>query len=155
MHIIKITPNLLFEYQCTSGKFIRLPNRIESKLFCPNWNALVPIKLECVQSVLRAPYSPLLEWTDSLLKDRESRWLVSCSHIVRKIEQHLSWKYNTATVYRLVYRLWPYFLMNCARNNELPRSSAKFSRRRTQAGCICAKHSIIQQHSLHTSLRVV
>jgi len=28
MHI-KITPNLLFEYQCTSGKFIRLPNRIE------------------------------------------------------------------------------------------------------------------------------
>ena len=28
MHTIKITPNLLFEYQCTS-KFIRLPNRIE------------------------------------------------------------------------------------------------------------------------------
>jgi len=26
---VKITPNLLFEYQCTSGKFIRLPNRIE------------------------------------------------------------------------------------------------------------------------------
>jgi len=25
----KITLNLLFEYQCTSGKFIRLPNRIE------------------------------------------------------------------------------------------------------------------------------
>ena len=33
MHTIKITLNLLFEYQCTSGKFIRLPNRIESKLF--------------------------------------------------------------------------------------------------------------------------
>ena len=31
MHTRKITPNLLFEYQCTSGKFIRLPNRIESK----------------------------------------------------------------------------------------------------------------------------
>jgi len=29
MHIIKSTPNLIFEYQCTSGKFIRLPNRIE------------------------------------------------------------------------------------------------------------------------------
>ena len=27
--ILKITHNLLFEYQCTSGKFIRLPNRIE------------------------------------------------------------------------------------------------------------------------------
>ena len=51
MQTIKITPNLLFEYQCTSGKFIRLPNRIESKksirqresnrnFFCPNWNAL-------------------------------------------------------------------------------------------------------------------
>jgi len=52
MHTIKITPNLLFEYQCTSGKFTRLPNlieskkidsvaRIESKLFFrPNWNAL-------------------------------------------------------------------------------------------------------------------
>ena len=31
MHTIKITPNLLLQYQCTSGKFIRLPNRIESK----------------------------------------------------------------------------------------------------------------------------
>ena len=53
MHI-KITPNLLFEYQCTSGKFIRLLNRIEKNrfgsenriesyrnFFCPNWNALV------------------------------------------------------------------------------------------------------------------
>ena len=29
MHTVIITPNLLFEYQCTSGKFIRLPNRIE------------------------------------------------------------------------------------------------------------------------------
>jgi len=29
MHIIKITPNLIFEYQYISGKFIRLPNRIE------------------------------------------------------------------------------------------------------------------------------
>ena len=31
----KITLNFLFEYQCTSGKFIRLPNRIESKLILP------------------------------------------------------------------------------------------------------------------------
>ena len=59
MHAIKITPNLLFEYQCTSGKFIRLPNRIEknrlgsenrieSTLFCLNWNVL-----------------PLTSWSDS------------------------------------------------------------------------------------------
>ena len=45
------SPSLLFEYQCRSGKFIRLANRIEknrfgsenrieSKLSCPNWNAL-------------------------------------------------------------------------------------------------------------------
>ena len=33
------SPSLLFEYQCTSGKFIRLANRIET--FCPNWNALL------------------------------------------------------------------------------------------------------------------
>ena len=43
MHTIKVTPNVPFECQCTSGKFIRLPNlignkidsvaRIESKLF--------------------------------------------------------------------------------------------------------------------------
>jgi len=53
MHTIKITPNLLFKYQCTSGKFIRLPNRIEkidlvagieSKLFCQYWNALLEIE---------------------------------------------------------------------------------------------------------------
>ena len=35
MHTIKITPNLLSEYKCTSGKFITLSNRIESKLFSP------------------------------------------------------------------------------------------------------------------------
>jgi len=35
MHTVKMSPNLLFEYQCTSGKLIRLPNRIESKLFLP------------------------------------------------------------------------------------------------------------------------
>jgi len=37
MHTIKITPNLLFD---TSGKFIRLANRIET-FFYPNWNALL------------------------------------------------------------------------------------------------------------------
>ena len=31
IHTIKITPNLLFKYQCTSGKFIRLLNQIEPK----------------------------------------------------------------------------------------------------------------------------
>jgi len=44
------SPSLLFKYKCRSDKFIRLANRIEkidsvtrieSKLFCPNWNALV------------------------------------------------------------------------------------------------------------------
>jgi len=30
MHTIKITPNLLFEHQYTSGRFIRLANRIET-----------------------------------------------------------------------------------------------------------------------------
>ena len=55
MHTIKITPNLLFEYQCTSGKFIRLPNRIESNrnFFCPNWNALVLQRLALATSRCR------------------------------------------------------------------------------------------------------
>jgi len=34
MHTIKITPNLLFEYQCSSGKFIRL--QIEKNRFGSN-----------------------------------------------------------------------------------------------------------------------
>ena len=55
MHTIKITANLLFEYQCTSSKFIRLPNRIEKidsvariesnrikTFFSPNCNARSP-----------------------------------------------------------------------------------------------------------------
>ena len=50
MHTIKITPNLLFEYQCTSSKFIRLPKRIESKKSIrqreSNRNFFLP-ELEC------------------------------------------------------------------------------------------------------------
>jgi len=51
MHTIKITPNLLFEYQRTSGKFIRLPNRIEKKIDLvarieSNRNFFLP-ELEC------------------------------------------------------------------------------------------------------------
>jgi len=47
------SPSLLFEYQCRSGEFIRLANRIESKLFCPNWNALVS-RLSWASELLRA-----------------------------------------------------------------------------------------------------
>jgi len=61
MNTIKITPNLLFEYRCTSGKFIRLPNRIEKidaiariesnrNFFCPNWNALVSAHISVYRS---------------------------------------------------------------------------------------------------------
>jgi len=32
MHTIKITPNFLFEYQCTSSKFSRLTNRIKKSI---------------------------------------------------------------------------------------------------------------------------
>jgi len=46
------SPSLLFEYQCTRGKFMRLANRIEKIdsiariesnqiVFCQNWNALI------------------------------------------------------------------------------------------------------------------
>jgi len=50
MHTIKITSNLLFEYQCTSGKFIRLPNRIET--FFP--------ELECSSSEINSAAGRLL-----------------------------------------------------------------------------------------------
>jgi len=50
MHTIKITPNLLFEYQCASGKCIRLPNRIEKNRFGSEnrieWKLFLP-ELEC------------------------------------------------------------------------------------------------------------
>ena len=36
------SPSLLFEYQCRSGQIYQIgeSNRMESKLSCPNWNAL-------------------------------------------------------------------------------------------------------------------
>jgi len=62
MHTIKITPNLLFECQCTSSKFIRLPNRIEKidsvarielQLFLP--------ELEC-SNKLPGHFGPEIVW---------------------------------------------------------------------------------------------
>jgi len=47
----KITPNLLFAYQCTSGKFIRLPNRIEPK------------KIDSVARIESKLFSPELEYS--------------------------------------------------------------------------------------------
>jgi len=48
MHTINITPNLLFEYQCTSSKFIRLPNRIEKIDSVPRIESkLFLLQLEC------------------------------------------------------------------------------------------------------------
>ena len=43
MHTIKITPNLLFEYQCRLQAANLSDCRIESNrnFFCPNWNALL------------------------------------------------------------------------------------------------------------------
>jgi len=67
MHTIKITPNLLFEYQCTSGKFIRLPNRIEkidsvarikSKLFLPELECSSKIQIGFTFLVPAYPGSP-------------------------------------------------------------------------------------------------
>jgi len=57
MHTIKITPNLLFEYQCTSGQIYQIAesNRIETFFarigmlyWCPIvaviWNVSVPVR---------------------------------------------------------------------------------------------------------------
>jgi len=69
MHTIKITPNLLFGYQCTSGEFIRLPNRIESKLFLP--------ELEC--STADCSMQGRLTTCDSTSRSvSRSSWLWRC-----------------------------------------------------------------------------
>jgi len=87
MHTIKITPNLLFEYHCTSGKFIRLPNGIESKLFFPNWNALVTMTnhLSAAWRACRRRYQQVRavtarsEVTASPQHERSTRWNTSTS----------------------------------------------------------------------------
>jgi len=74
MHTIKITPNLLFEYQCTSGKFIRLPNRIESKnrfgsenRIKSNRNFFLP-ELDCSSDESRRLLSQAGYWTISIAR---------------------------------------------------------------------------------------
>jgi len=62
MHTIKITPNLLFGYQCTSGKFIRLPNRIESKKI----DSVARIKSNRIETFL-----PELECSTTGLRDEQ------------------------------------------------------------------------------------
>jgi len=53
MHTLKITPNLLFDYRCTSGKLIRLPNRIESKLFFARIGMLYNVRTVATAVCLR------------------------------------------------------------------------------------------------------
>jgi len=45
----KITPNLLFEHHCSSGKFIRLPNRFET--FLPELECSGHLNLQCFDAV--------------------------------------------------------------------------------------------------------
>jgi len=72
MHIIKITPNLISEYQYTSGKFIRLPNRIESKLFLP--------ELECSTAHARHDLVSISRATDRIASDQ----VQATQHAVRR-----------------------------------------------------------------------
>ena len=67
MRTIKITPNLLFEYQCTSGKFIRLPNRIESKLFLPELECSNIDKWRAVRQIVGAQLASVARSTDRTL----------------------------------------------------------------------------------------
>jgi len=97
------SPSLLFAYQCRSGKFIRLANRVQSKkidsvariesnrietFFCPNWNALcaagddiekVPCDIGSVVStqfttVDRLPAASTLNWTTCSCPSDHSIW---------------------------------------------------------------------------------
>jgi len=63
MHTIKITPHLLFEYQCTSGEFITLPNRIE--------------KIYSVARIESKHFSPELECSTTEINFRGWKWIVA------------------------------------------------------------------------------
>jgi len=70
MRTIKITPNLLFEYQCTSGKFIRLPNRIESnriETFLPELECSNIDKWRAVRQIVGAQLASVARSTDRTL----------------------------------------------------------------------------------------
>ena len=73
------TPNLLFEYQCTSGKFIRLPNRIE--------------KIDSaarIESKLFFARIGMLYWTNTFFGEREhgALWLLICGAIEKRLLTH-------------------------------------------------------------------
>ena len=63
------SPSLLLEYQCRSGKFIRLANRVESKLFSP--------ELECsnVQHRFRNPANKETVRRKKLSNSVEVSWM--------------------------------------------------------------------------------
>ena len=73
--------SLLFEYQCISGKFIRLANRIESKLFCPNWNALVE-SLIAYRSWLIILFGGVTwaQWREQVVRSRYAATPPPCSN---------------------------------------------------------------------------
>jgi len=81
MHTIKITPNLLAEYQCTSGKFIRLLNRIESKkidsvarieskLFLPEMECST---VQCVEFNYQFRHFKMDNWFNQWIS---SKWII-------------------------------------------------------------------------------
>ena len=89
MHTIKITSNSLFKYQCTSGKFIRLPNRIEKnrfgsenriESFLPELECSTEFPLAAQTRVARSPVfygrSRISAPVSRLLGDRISRILL-------------------------------------------------------------------------------
>jgi len=116
----KITPNLLFEYQCTSGKFIRLPNRIESKLFCPNWNALVQdtrIRSLAVNNWYALGRMVTL-WPCVTINHVCDRQRDDRSMSLFQMTTHISFAYWTARRFRL-HDHWPWWQINITRCNNV------------------------------------
>ena len=86
--------SLVFEYQCRSGKFIRLANRIESKLFCPNWNALVE-SLIAYRSWLIILFGGVTwaQWREQVVRSRYAATPPPCSNPFRHqyIDFYIFW----------------------------------------------------------------
>jgi len=111
------SPSLLFGYQCRSGKFIRLANRIEkidsvarieSKLFCPNWNALDRTRPDSLRTCRRpARTHRTLSETQVIDPPMSRRCLQTCRSLSLVGPSLVEFRQNRKQRCRLRYILFP------------------------------------------------
>ena len=102
MHSIKITPNLLFEYQCSSGKFIRLPNR-KNRFGSENRIETFLPELECSRSRVTC-YKYSITCQDDLLTVDNAQSHVTAFRPISEAAR--SWSDDNDTCYALTLLQW-------------------------------------------------